>query len=126
MVLEKAYSRTRSIVYCPQCEFPKIVNSQNIVTCRQCKFMYRAINNDETNIMTTITAIESIKSDNMGPNDGWAHCPKCKIIISKGAGCDHMRCVCGEEFSWSKSKHNYDPQLKLKCAVIGKIEALPV
>ena len=30
-----------------------------------------------------------------------AACPGCKLIISKGNGCNHMTCVCGKAFDWA-------------------------
>jgi hypothetical protein len=31
-------------------------------------------------------------------------CPKCKELVTKNGGCDHMRCRCGQSFHWSKAK----------------------
>ncbi|KAL3936815.1 MAG: hypothetical protein SGBAC_007948 [Bacillariaceae sp.] len=28
-------------------------------------------------------------------------CPKCKLLITKNGGCDHMTCICGTAFNWS-------------------------
>jgi len=121
-ILRQAYSSSKDIVHCPQCEFPRIVNLQNIVSCRQCKIVYRVGDDTHSNMFTTIASIESIESDKMGSNDGWAHCPRCKMIISKGAGCGHMTCFCGEEFSWIKALDEKKPPLKY--AKKGKIGTL--
>lgn len=124
-VLGKAYSGSRDIVHCPQCEFPKIVNKQSrVVSCRQCKVTYEVEDDIHNTRLTTIAAIESIRSDKMGSNDGWAQCPRCKIIISKGDGCDHMTCVCGLSFSWTEALDK--KQTILKSAVKGKINTILV
>jgi len=121
-ILGKAYSGGRGTVDCPECDFPKLVSSHNIVTCNYCNFEYQIVNDKHTNMMTTITAIESIKYDNVGSNHGWTNCPRCKITISKGQGCDQMTCHCGEDFSWVKAQqHNENPRYDLKCAVKSKI-----
>lgn len=119
-VLGKAYSGSKDIVNCPQCEFPRIVNMQEIVSCSQCKIAFEVAHDMHTNRQTTIAAIESLRRDKMGSNDGWAHCPRCKIIISKGDGCDHMTCVCGMNFSWIDACAQNKTAL-LKYAVKGKI-----
>lgn len=31
-------------------------------------------------------------------------CPSCKRFITKNGGCDHMRCICGIDYNWSKSR----------------------
>lgn len=51
---------------------------------------------------TIIKVIGGIQSDDIGRNDGWARCPHCRIMISKGDGCSHMSCVCGKEFQWAR------------------------
>lgn len=124
-VLSKAYSGSRDIVHCPQCDFPRIVNMQDIVSCSQCKIAYEVTHDMHNNRLTTITAIESLKPDNMGRNDGWAHCPRCKIIISKGNGCDHMTCVCGLDFSWIEARARKKAPL-LKCAVKSKLGTISI
>jgi len=49
----------------------------------------------------TIRALENMGSDNIGMNDGWARCPRCSILISKGDGCEHMWCTyCDYGFDW--------------------------
>ena len=68
-----------------------------------------------THVMTTIAAVEAMGNDAFGRNDGWAKCPRCKIVISKGDGCDHMHCVCGMDFSWSVARRKV-PSGKLKMA----------
>ena len=39
---------------------------------------------------------------------GWASCPRCKAVITKNGGCDHMTCICGCEFSWGRCSSLYD------------------
>lgn len=31
-------------------------------------------------------------------------CPQCGVPIEKTGGCDHMTCVCGHEFNWSRAR----------------------
>lgn len=28
-------------------------------------------------------------------------CPRCRVLIEKDGGCDHMKCQCGHDFMWS-------------------------
>ena len=52
----------------------------------------------------TIPALENTTSDNFGINNGWAKCPQCGILIYKGDGCEHMKCVyCDHEFCWDEA-----------------------
>jgi len=126
-ILGKAYKGSRDVVYCPRCEFPKIVNNrQNRASCRQCKLTYEVVVDKHTSMQSTIDAIESMKGDKIGINDGWTSCPnpKCKLLISKGAGCDHMVCVCGKNFSWTETLKK-KPSILRYAAVINKMETLP-
>jgi hypothetical protein len=37
-------------------------------------------------------------------------CPKCKMAITKNAGCDHMKCTrCHTDFWWSQQPGGRDP-----------------
>ena len=51
---------------------------------------------------STIDALALLTGDKVGHNDGWTICPRqgCNLVISKGYGCNHMRCVCGHTFDW--------------------------
>jgi hypothetical protein len=73
------------------------------VTLRFQKVMQRIVKRKEKeNFKNVIKVIGEIQMDNVGRNDGWALCPRCKIMISKGDGCYHMTCVCGREFHWER------------------------
>lgn len=124
-VFGKAYSSSSDIVHCPECDFPKMVTKQETVKCMQCKITYEVWHDGRTNRGSTIAAIEAIKGDNKGSNSGWAHCPKCKMIVSKGDGCDHMICVCGKHFSWTEAldrKNRYKLKAnKMKHAVTSSL-----
>ncbi|CAJ1932685.1 unnamed protein product [Cylindrotheca closterium] len=41
-------------------------------------------------------------------------CPKCKMLITKSGGCDHMTCVCGTEFNWDDTSR----RIEEKCQVM--------
>mmetsp|Transcript_5683 Transcript_5683/g.8626 ORF Transcript_5683/g.8626 Transcript_5683/m.8626 type:complete len:302 (-) Transcript_5683:53-958(-) len=100
--LSKAYKDpTRNkIVNCPNCEVPKVVRTQNISFCIICKTRFAVVHEGVTHKLTTMKALDELKNDKFGRNDGWANCPNCDLIISKGDGCNHMICICGKHFSW--------------------------
>ena len=79
-----------------------------------------------TSHSSTIKAIESIKRDAAGGNDGWARCPRCRITISKGSGCDHMTCVCGNNFSWGDALRKKKEGPVVKGARIERLEFPPL
>lgn len=68
---------------------------------REMKLHRRRRKRDLRQYADVIHFLENLERDKKGINDGWARCPGCKIMISKGDGCDHMTCVCGRHFSWS-------------------------
>jgi hypothetical protein len=43
---------------------------------------------------------------------GLRRCPSCKTILEKNGGCDHMNCVCGDEFYWHELKPIRPKKLK--------------
>lgn len=117
--LQKAYinPNVNSIVHCPHCDCPRALNTQNYIKCMNCKTPFAIAHDNKTNIYSTLAALNDLKRDKVGINNGWANCPKCGVIISKGHGCDHMQCFCGEHFSWqdamrrSKIKWSKDSSL---------------
>ena len=113
--LAKAYAKpeTNKIAHCPDCDEPRAVNTHNCVRCRECKAFFFVAREGVTHEFTTISAMQSLMKDRFGPNDGVAKCPSCRIIISKGWGCDHMTCICGHEFSWDVARQ--------KLGSLGKI-----
>jgi hypothetical protein len=105
-VLQKSYKGTQQISHCPQCDHPYHVQRRpeqqhkiRSVRCRCCRTEYALL--EGTDEMTTIYALESIVQDKVGINDGWCICPGCRLVISKGNGCDYMACPCGTHFSFS-------------------------
>jgi hypothetical protein len=36
--------------------------------------------------------------------EGARRCPACGVIIWRCSGCDHMRCVCGQQFNWQAAE----------------------
>jgi len=128
-VLAKAYKGTRIVAHCPDCDFPHEMNRQILITCKSCGFKYEVNDevNDEANGITpppssTIKAVESIKRDAAGVNNGWARCPRCSIIISKGGGCKVMTCACGHLFYWDDALREKERAPALKVARIERLE----
>lgn len=102
--LAKSYRGTQRVVHCPSCDHPKHYTSGAAIKCRAChtQFVVAGKFTKPTTEETTIQAVESFQNDNKGRNDGWARCSTCKMIISKGDGCDHIRCPCGQHFYFSE------------------------
>lgn len=109
--LAKAYRGSGKIVHCPHCDCPREVYRDMNVKCGQCRTRFEA-HYEAHNKMTTIYAIEEFSRDSAGLNRGWAHCPRCKITISKGDGCNHMTCPCGKEFYWDEEIKKNEAFLK--------------
>ncbi|KAN0076770.1 hypothetical protein V8E55_010625 [Tylopilus felleus] len=36
----------------------------------------------------------------LAKKNGWMTCPKCKMIVERSGGCNHMRCRCNKEFCY--------------------------
>lgn len=112
--LGKVYSdpKRKKLVYCPSesCEgVTAVTKHHRHVKCRQCDTPFHVMHEDVSHIITTIATMEtSFDCDKVGTNNGVAHCPECNMLISKGNGCDHMRCFCGHDFSWE------DARIKMK------------
>ena len=104
---EQVKSRDNLVsVSCPHCDKPKLLKRKDIASdkvfqCQHCKHSY-LVSPD----YATIAAIERCQGkDRVGDfSSGWAKCPSCGVIISKGYGCDHMSCFCGHSFSWTQSQ----------------------
>jgi len=95
-------------VHCPWCEIPKGIRDlcrDRKYNCKNCSHPYLVLLD-----YATIHALEKIVKDDFGRNNGWARCPGCSILISKGGGCDHMVCGnCGLNFSWKKTAEKSIP-----------------
>merc|ERR1712038_1795918 len=123
--LAKAYRDARKrVINCPNCEMPHLsIREERVVKCKDCNTEFTSINHYHT----TIAAVEAITNDRIGYNDGWARCPRCKMIISKGFGCDHMQCVCGHDFSWTEALKKKDNRYEnVKIVVPKTIDTLDV
>lgn len=118
--LAKAYKdRRKKVIHCPNCEMPHVISSTSedvVVNCKECHTKFTA-----SHYHRTIAAVEAFTHDNIGHNDGWARCPRCKIIISKGFGCDHMSCVCGHHFSWNEALNKKDKKYSGVAVVASKM-----
>ncbi|KAL7552973.1 hypothetical protein ACHAWF_016213 [Thalassiosira exigua] len=104
LVLSKIKKNGLKTVYCPKCDAPRGVGNlgdkDKTFHCssRDCNASYQV-----SPYYATIRALENMKSDSFGINDGWAKCPHCGILISKGDGCEHMICTfCDHEFYWDE------------------------
>ncbi len=115
-VLSKAYRRVQKVVHCPECDFPQVVNKHEGVCCRNCGISYICVHDDFSTMKSTLAAVESFSPDSIGRIDGWARCPHCRIIISKGDGCSHMSCICGEDFDWDMVLNHKQKLQKFKTA----------
>jgi len=115
MMLAKIHKLHLRTAHCPFCNFPSGVgkrlgkgnekdkDKEHIRTCAKCNKNYML-----SPFCATYRALNK-----MG-KDGYAKCPKCGILISKGAGCDFMRCGgCGFCFSWERAKQKMIPHAKV-------------
>lgn len=101
VVLAKAYAGKRVVVHCAKCDHPYYPGgSVHVITCYACKVRYEVLDRRTSQESTTLAAMEAFGYDRAGRNGGWARCPTCKMLISKGDGCDHMICPCGSRFNW--------------------------
>lgn len=101
----------KKVVVCPHCSFPRAVygesrargSPERSYSCRHCLQKYLV-----SFEIATILCLLTLPNDSMGRNDGWARCPGCSILISKGDGCSHMVCgCCGTDFCWSEATPKY-------------------
>jgi len=100
--LAKSYHGTQQIVRCPSCDHPKHYTSGTELKCRACQTRFEVEfydPNAKSRLETTLRAVEAIDRDEKGGNDGWARCPKFRMIInSKGDGCGYVACPSGQHF----------------------------
>ena len=127
----KGGTKTKT-AHCPQCQHPRTYrhhdpqlavsvrrrptrraknNSNQLVLynlrCFVCKSCHQPFVEREfrTELHQTLQALQDLPFDRIGPNEGWAHCPKCHVLVSKGYGCNHMRCaLCGHDFLWDTAR----------------------
>lgn len=102
LVLAKINKSDRRTVHCPECDMPRgvLLSGDKDLTfgCANCNTRYQV-----SPFYATLRALDNMKCDNIGMNDGWARCPNCGIVISKGDGCEHMECTyCEHEFYWDE------------------------
>jgi len=108
-------SKVDRVIACPHCDFPSFYTPKKgdeVYDCRWCNERY-LVSPD----YATIAALERCQgTDSIGIFDGWGRCPKCGILISKGNGCNHIRCgYCAHSFDWSKvvMKHARVPEQQI-------------
>ena len=98
---------------CPHCSHPRIIRSKmcqgdkdQLLNCKRCSKRFTFIP-----MIATIRAVEAFGCDDMGQNNGWARCPSCNIIISKGDDFyegEFVECFCGCEFDWAKTRERFE------------------
>ena len=103
-VLAKKRKNSFLTIRCPypDCDHPRLLpkkflssNFERYFGCRACHNFYTV-----SPFYATLHALERIERD----NDGWARCPSCYMVISKGWGCDHMTCgACDYSFDWERA-----------------------
>ena len=104
-------SSDQRAAHCPACDAPQLVNAgAKGWQTRRCRapgcaggsFEVAPVDNEDKATFWFLTAAH--KTDFGGRDDGWRRCPGCKMVISKGDGCNHMTCVCGHSFNWDEGK----------------------
>ena len=90
-------------VLCPSCDMPRAIRRVDrdlVIKCRNCPGSYRV-----SPFYATLRALErSGWKDKIGDHECWKLCPSCRIVISKGDGCDHVHCGnCETHFFWSEA-----------------------
>jgi ariadne-1 len=60
------------------------------VMCFLCEYRWPARRDQLKAIKPGLTLPETVKQ-----------CPRCRVLIEKDGGCDHMHCQCGHDFLWS-------------------------
>lgn len=123
--LAKAYQTPgATTIHCPTCDHPRLIRSSTLANghsglhtfqCVSCRCCYAA----PTGLYALVEALDNMALNKHEYDDGWARCPACHIIISKGLGCDHMTCLCGFEFSWKRALCNKMNSLSLPVGHIG-------
>jgi uncharacterized CHY-type Zn-finger protein len=107
--MNRRYTRQDELlmVDCPNCEASRIFPRNTIFqsdqdrefACFTCHKRFTI-----SPLYATIRALERMEADDSGRNDGWARCPRCSILISKGDGCPHMICgYCDHELSFDEA-----------------------
>ena len=133
-LLSSRQARTLEVAHCPFCDHPRRFLdgksherktrrgntdvSARVFACKNCTKTFAV----EDSFSSTIDAVEAFEEDEHGDADeGWVRCPRCKIIISKGDGCWHMTCVCGEEFYWDEELEKQEKSATTKKYTLAKI-----
>lgn len=123
--LARAQKDGKMVAHCPKCDHPRAFSPKKepvrVFCCLECGKLVAVMLNDSDRslhillfggggrrdpdaLKGLLSTLDHLEADSVGPNDGWALCPSCHIIISKGNGCDHMHCSCGRNFSWKQAK----------------------
>jgi hypothetical protein len=123
--MARAKEQGKMVANCPNCDHPRAFSKNRsrlrVFSCQECKKSVEVMFDEEDrnlhnllfgagrNVLDELReitqAVESLEADSFGNNQGWALCPRCHTIISKGYGCDHMNCtLCGSRFNWSEAK----------------------
>lgn len=93
--------------HCPRCDHPRTYKETNasdasaksrVFCCRKC--------NKNFMVSPFCDIIKAMRNfGEAGPNDSWAQCVECKMLISKAGGDDDTQCgACGAFFSWAEAQ----------------------
>mmetsp|Transcript_30779 Transcript_30779/g.46683 ORF Transcript_30779/g.46683 Transcript_30779/m.46683 type:complete len:297 (+) Transcript_30779:49-939(+) len=104
-VLASARRKSKLTADCPSCEHPVAFPPRRqksdmflyvrAFTCLECSKPFKV---EDSSYQSTILALDRMSRHNC--HDGWAQCPRCRMVISKNGGCSHMTCICGQHFDW--------------------------
>eukprot|EP00039_Didymoeca_costata_P023970 m.8857 g.8857 ORF g.8857 m.8857 type:complete len:444 (+) comp3964_c0_seq1:121-1452(+) len=79
---------------------PVTIKTKTKVQCRHCLKSATLIP-PRDKMYKTLAALQRFDGrDQFGGNGGWGECPHCHILISKGDGCNSVRCICKKYIDW--------------------------
>ena len=86
----------------------KVENLTKFVICKDCKAVTCTDCKDSRIFHRDgVQCIETLASNGlqeMSQDKRWSRCPSCQHLVEKSEGCNHMRCICGQNFCHTCSK----------------------